>query len=59
MFYCNSLSLAIALGFNDLILTIFDSFNFTTHILTKTTYVMIMFTVTITLAYYLNSTVKS
>jgi len=54
-----ALSLATAMGFNDLILTIFASFNFTTHILAKTTYVIIMFTITIAVAYYLNSTINN
>ena len=54
-----SLSLATALGFNDLVLNIFDSFKWTAHILAKTTYVVIMFSVTIGLAYYMNSTIKN
>ena len=54
-----SLSLATALGFNDLVLTIFDSFKWTANILAKTTYVVIMFSVTIGLAYYMNSTIKN
>jgi hypothetical protein len=54
-----ALSLATALGFNDLVLTIFDSFKWTAHILAKTTYVVIMFSVTIGLAYYMNSTIKN
>ena len=53
-----SLSLAAALGFNDLILTIFDSFKWTAHIIAKTTYVVIMFGITIGFAYYLNSSLK-
>ena len=52
-----SLSLATALGFNDLILTIFDSFKYTGHIMAKTTYVVIIFGMTILFAYYLKSTV--
>ena len=54
-----ALSLATALGFNDIVLTIFDSFKWTAHILAKTTYVVIMFSVTIGLAYYMNSTIKN
>ena len=54
-----ALSLAAALGFNDLILTIFDSFNWTAHIIAKTIYVVIMFGITIGLAYYMNSTIKT
>lgn len=53
-----SMSLATALGFNDLVLNIFDSFKWTGHILAKTTYVVIMFITTIGLAYYMNSTIK-
>jgi hypothetical protein len=53
-----ALSLATALGFNDLVLNIFDSFKWTAHIISKTTYVVIMFGVTIGLAYYLNSSIK-
>ena len=54
-----ALSLATALGFNDLVLNIFDSFKWTAHILAKTTYVVIMFSITIGLAYYMNSTIKN
>lgn len=54
-----ALSLATALGFNDLILTIFDSFKWTAHIISKTTYVVIMFGLTIGLAYYFGSALKS
>lgn len=53
-----SFSLATALGFNNLILTVFDSLDTSTNILAKTTYVIIMFAVTITLAYYLNFTIN-
>lgn len=53
-----ALSLATALGFNDLVLTIFDSFKWTSHIIAKTTYVIMMFSVTIALAYYMNSTIN-
>jgi hypothetical protein len=54
-----ALSLATALGFNDLILSIFNSFKWTSaHILEKTTYVVIMFGITIGIAYYLNSTIN-
>lgn len=54
-----ALSLATALGFNDLMLTIFDGFSWTGHVLSKTTYVIIMFGITIGLAYYLGSKIKS
>jgi hypothetical protein len=54
-----SLSLATALGFNDLILTIFGSFKYTGHIIAKTTYVVIIFGMTILFAYYLKSSVAS
>ena len=51
--YC--LSLATALGFNELILTIFNSFKYTQNIISKTTYVVLLFGITIFLAYYLKS----
>ena len=54
-----ALSLATALGFNDLVLNVFDSFKLDAHIIAKTTYVVIMFGITIGLAYYLNSSIKS
>tara|TARA_B110000967_G_C18402282_1_gene325152 strand:- start:210 stop:470 length:261 start_codon:yes stop_codon:yes gene_type:complete len=53
-----ALSLATALGFNDLILTIFDSFNWTAHIIAKTTYVILMFFITIGIAYYIGTSVN-
>lgn len=54
-----ALSLATALGFNDLVLNIFDSFKWTNaHIIAKTTYVVTMFGLTIGLAYYLKSSVR-
>lgn len=53
-----ALSLATALGFNDLILTIFDSFNFKTYILAKTIYVIIMLSATVVVAYQLNFTIN-
>ena len=54
-----ALSLATALGFNDLILTIFNSFKSNSHIIGKTVYVIIMFGITIGLAYYLNYSIKN
>jgi hypothetical protein len=53
-----ALSLATALGFNDLILSMFDTFKWKTHILAKTVYVFIMFGITIGLAYYMNSNIN-
>jgi hypothetical protein len=57
LFY--ALSLTVALGFNDLILTVFDSFPNTQHIISKTTYVVIMFGVTLLVAHWLYGTIKS
>jgi hypothetical protein len=54
-----ALSLATALGLNDLVLTIFDSFQLDNHIIAKSTYFIIMLGVTVVLAYYFGSTVKS
>jgi hypothetical protein len=56
LFY--SLCLAVALGFNDLITTMFDSFPNNKHIIAKTIYVVIMFGTTIITAYYLGSSVQ-
>lgn len=53
-----ALSLATALGFNDLIITIFDSFNWSAHIIAKTTYVILMFFITIASAYYIGTSVN-
>jgi hypothetical protein len=52
-----SLAMTIALSFNDLMTTIFDSFPNTRHILGKTVYVMILFAITILSAYYVGQTV--
>jgi hypothetical protein len=54
-----ALSLTAALGFNDLILTIFNNFKITKSIIAKIIYVAIVFIVTIGLAYYFNSSIKS
>ena len=48
-----ALSLSVALGFNDLIKTIFNSFPNNQHIIAKTTYVVIMFGITLSIAYWL------
>jgi len=53
LFY--ALSLSVALGFNDLITTIFDSFPYNQHIISKTTYVVIMFGVTLMAAYWFSA----
>lgn len=50
-----ALSFTVALGLNDLITTIFNSFSNTQHIITKTTYVVIMFGITLIVAQYLIS----
>ena len=54
-----SLSLTAALGFNDLILTIFNNFKWTKSITAKIVYVSIISFITIIVAYYFNSTIKS
>ena len=52
-----SFSLATALGFNNLILSIFSQFKWgNKRLIFKTLYVTIMFTITIGLAYYLKGT---
>jgi len=49
-----SLAMATALGFNELVLSIFRSFRWSgKHIITKTIYVVSMFSITVFLAYYL------
>jgi hypothetical protein len=42
-----ALSFSVALGFNDVVLTIFDSFTYSQHIIAKTTYVVILFGLTL------------
>ena len=54
-----SLSLTVALGFNDLILTIFNNFKWTQSITAKIVYVSTITVITIIVAYYFNSTIKS
>ena len=49
-----ALSVVTALGLNDLVTTIFDNFSNTQHVITKTTYVVIMFGATLATAYYLS-----
>ena len=53
-----SLSLAAALGFNALILSIFDTFSGSKHIIPKSIYVVIMFIITLWVAYYLGGTIS-
>ena len=48
-----SLSLATALGFNDLILSIFNSFAYDKAIIGKTIYFVVIFSITIFLCFYL------
>jgi hypothetical protein len=50
-----SLSLAAAFGFNDLILTIFSTFSWNNHIIAKAIYVVIMFIITLWIAFYFGS----
>ncbi len=49
----NALSFSVALGFNELVTSIFNSFPGSNHILRKTIYVLIMFIITIILAYWI------
>ena len=51
LIYC--LSLSVALGFNDLITTIFNSFPGSNHIIKKTIYVVVMFGITLSVAFWL------
>jgi hypothetical protein len=54
-----ALSLAAALGFNSLIVSIFKSFDLAeSQIIAQTIYVVIMFTLTLIIANYLGSTIK-
>jgi hypothetical protein len=55
LFY--SLAMTVSLGFTDLITSIFDSFPNTKHIISKTTYVVILFGLTIFTAYYVGQAV--
>ena len=50
-----ALSMSTALAFNDLITTIFDSYNNTKHVIVKATYLIALFGFTIYLAVYLNT----
>jgi hypothetical protein len=49
----NALSFSVALGFNELITSIFDSFPGKNHIFKKTIYVLIMSIITIMLAFFI------
>jgi hypothetical protein len=53
-----ALSLTTVLGFRDLIIYIFNSFEWTGSVLANTTYIVIMFSVTIWLAYYLKANIN-
>jgi hypothetical protein len=52
-----SLAMTVALGFNDLSTSIFESFSNTKHIIGKTIYVVTLFGLTILAAYYSGQTV--
>jgi hypothetical protein len=54
-----ALSLTVALGFNDLFVTIFSSFPRTQHIIAKTTYVVVMFGLTLLAATVFSSTITT
>jgi hypothetical protein len=49
----NALSFSVALGFNELITSIFDSFPGGNHIFKKAIYVLILFIISIILAYWI------
>lgn len=49
-----TITLAAALGFNDLIIEIFDSFKWSSRIFAKMMYFIIIFIIAIILSYYLN-----
>lgn len=53
LFY--ALSLSVALGFNDLVITIFNGFPSSHHIISKTTYIIIMFGLTLLTAYWFSN----
>ena len=52
-----SFAIAAALGLNDLVNTIFDSYKFKSVITSKIVYVTVMFIITLFLAYYSKSTI--
>lgn len=54
LFY--ALSLTVALGINDLVITIFNGFPSSHHIISKTTYIIIMFGLTLLAAYWFSNT---
>ena len=49
----SALSVSVALGFNDLIMTIFNSFPNSQHIIAKTTYLVIMIGITLLASFFL------
>ena len=51
----SALSLSVALGFNDLITSIFSIFQNQQYIISQATYVLIMFGITIFIAQYFSS----
>ena len=52
-----ALSMVVALGVNSLMTSVFDSFYNTEHIISKTTYVVITFGLTLVVAYWLSTPV--
>ena len=49
----NALSFSVALGFNELVTSIFSTFPGSNHIFKKTIYVLTMFIITIILAFWI------
>ena len=56
LFY--ALSVTVALGINDVVTSAFNSFPNSKHIISKVTYVVILFTITIYIAYLLKDSFK-
>jgi hypothetical protein len=51
-----ALSMTVALGVNNLVTSVFNSLYNTAHIISKTTYVVTVFGLTLVVAYWLSST---
>ena len=51
-----ALSMTVALGVNNLVASVFNSLYNTAHIISKTTYVVTVFGLTLVVAYWLSST---
>lgn len=58
-FLLYSLGAATALGFNDLVSSVFASFHFRNVYISKAIYFIIMFSLTIGIAYYMGTVLES